>query len=292
MSRDSALAVLSGETPSPVAEVTSVETPVAPLEPAKDLESSRLALFAKKEAAIVRDREEFKKQRQEWEEEKGRFKPLMEKGQRFEELIKSDAVEALRLMGMTDAQILNTFANVTGEKAPTPPEELARIAAQEEIKKFQEQEAAKAADAEAKRHASILDKFNKDITKTIAADPDKFEYCKYYGPVAEGLIHETVAEVLKAEGQLISIKEAAELVENYYEEQDKAMSSLKKRTPEKKTIEAAKSDAKMAMDKYNQNAKTLTNKAAATTASTIQKTETRAEKRERLENMLRNGLSK
>lgn len=299
MSRDSAMAALTG-TPAPTAPVLT-EVPVTTAEevvhtttnadPVKDLESSRLALFAKKEAAIVRRDQELKKRELDLQDKLDRAKPFFEKGQKFEELKDSDGVEALRVLGYSDAQILNLVARATEEKKEPSTEEQARLAAQEEISKFKEQEAAKQQEIESAKHRQVLKQFSERITKTISDEPEKFEYCNYEGPAAEGLIHETIAKVLKdSDGKdLMSIKEAAELVESYYEEKDKGMSSLKKRNPVKKDVATATSDAKEAIAKIQQNAKTLTNKATVTSAATIKKPETRSEKRERLENWLRNG---
>ena len=80
---------------------------------------------------------------------------------------------------------------------------------------------------------SVIRGYRNSVSKAIKADPEKFEYCNYNGPVAEELIYETVlAVVASSQGKDVPTPaEAAEMVESFYEEQDKAMNNLRRDNP-------------------------------------------------------------
>lgn len=297
MSREAAMAVIAGtqaEATPTVAETTQVapsETQSSP--PAQDLESSRLAMYAKKEAKLVKDRQELERSRKELEEKVSGFNPILEKGKKFEELLSTDIVEALKYMGKSDTEILNFIARASEGQAAPSPEEIARSAAADEIKKFHVEQSEKEKKAQETKNTQLVTRFKSDISKTVKAGAETLEYCNFHGPAAEDLIYETTLAILERDKELISPKEAAELVETYYAEQDKAMNTLKKRRPLIDAIRAAEETKKTEVVAAPTQ-RALTNRATPTAASTAngQRRETPSEKRMRLENMLRAGLRK
>lgn len=291
MSKESALNVATG-TPAPVPAVTP---PTPTVEPAgtnpitaepKSIDSERFARLAKKEQQLVKEREAFKKEQESHKSERQKMLDIKKKIDDFEVMKQKDPVAALKQLGFTEADIVK-FVEGNQPRELTVEEKAQKIA-QEEVKKFKDEQSAKAQKDQEVRDTALIKQFKSNINKTIVTDKDKYEYCNYYGPQAEELIYSTVEQVLKDTGEVISTTEAAGLVEDFYENQDKAMNSLKKRTP--------KQDAKVETPApIPAKSRTLTNKVAPTTASTTTTTkkESHSEKKERLvKEILANGLKR
>lgn len=246
------------------------------------MESTRFAHLAKKEAELVKQRAEFKKEQETLTSEREKMKEIHQKLQQFEDMRVKDPVAALKLAGFSETDLFNFIAQAEDKSTP---EEKAVRAAQAEIKKFQDEQAKKEKDAEEKRNAEAIDKFRKDISGHVASDKDKYEYCNYNGPLAEELIYETVAAVLEDSKELISVQEAAEMVESFYEEQDKAMATLKKRQPKVEATPAPEAKEEPLKSQVAARpttpSKTLSSKTTATVGSTtIPRKETPQEKRD------------
>lgn len=283
MSAESALALATG---TPVANgvvgAQIAEGTLAPEAP-KELESTRFTHLAKKESALVKERESFKREKQEFESQREKLTAAEKRVQEFEALKQKDSVAALKFAGFSDTDVMNYLA--AAEDKSTPEEKAAK-AAQGEIQKFRDEQTKKETEAQTKRNKEVIGKFKNDITKHISNDKDKYEYCNFNGSIAEELILETVSQVFEDTKQIISVEEAAQMVEEYYEGLDKQMSTLKKRQPREAVQEAKKQvemlKAEVSPGQPNRTTKTLSNRATATVASTIPKTETRSQKRERL----------
>lgn len=286
MSKESATAMLNASIPAPTEGATLggnpglQPVPEAPKQEA--LESTRFAHLAKKEVELQKQRESFKKEQESLTQEREKMKAIHKKLQDFDEMKLKDPVAALKLAGFTETDLFNFIAAAEDNSTP---EQKATKAAQAEINKFKEEQSKKEQEAQTKRNTEVLDSFRKDIQKQIASDKDKYEYCNYNGPLAEELIYETVAAVLEESKEVISVQEAAEMVESYYEEQDKAMSNLKKRKPkEPETVIQPQDEPLRAQvsPRPSTPSKTLSSKTTASVASTVTRKETHAEKRQRL----------
>lgn len=290
--------VASGETAPPLggdgggAEKTNSEAGGG-----EDLQSSRFAAIAKREAKLVKDREEWAKirdqEKAEIEKLKGELKEKLTPIEKFQVMRSQDPVAALKELGFSDTDIINFMAQ--SEKRELTPEEKAKLAAQEEIEKFRREEAEKAAKAETERNDQIISKFRSDIKAQIQKEAEKYEFCAFYDDVAVQKVFDHIEKVAKETQELIPIEQALAEVEAYYEEEDRLLSEkVKKRNKggvvgeEKK--EETKTDSKKE-EKAPPPPKTLTNAATATVAGTakVEKTETRAEKRARLAEALRRG---
>ena len=258
-----------------------------------EMDSTRFAHIAKKEAELVKQRDTFKKEHETFLQEKEKMREIQKQLNDFNETKAKDPVAAMKLLGFSETDLFNFLA---AQEDNIPPEERAAKAAQSEIQKFRDEQAAKEQEAINKRNDSVVSQFKQDISKTVLSDKDKYEYCNYNGPLAEELIYETVAQVYELDLKTnpdalpITAQEAADMVESYYEEEDKAMSILKKRQPKpsEEVKEPVKADPTPAANAYKQPPKTLSSKTAATVASTITRKETHAEKRARLANKLAN----
>ena len=294
MSRETAAALLSG-TPLPEVVPATSTTPAGspglqpvPNEPAKVdgdiLQSTRFAQLSKKESELVRQREAFKTEQAAFIAERDRQNSIGKKWQDLEDLKSKDPVAAMKAAGFTDTDLVNFFA--AQEDTRTPAEQ-AQQATQAELKKWEDARAAEAKEAQSKSYAQTLTQFKQNISATIAADPVKYEFCAYNGPIAEDLIYETVAAVLESDKVIISTKEAAEMVETYYEEQYNSLKALKKVQPKQEVVEEKVEPQRTRTlqakpEEARPASKSITSRHTATVASTIQRKETASEKRERL----------
>lgn len=281
MSKESALALI----PSTPTSVLPVEAPAleTPKEPTQ-LDSTRFSHLAKKEQQLQKEREAFKLEQRLINEEKEKLKPIHEKLQKFEELKTKDMVAAIKSLGFSDTDVMNYFASL---EDTSTPEEKATKAAQSEIQKFKDEQSRLQAEAQAKSGERLVNDFRKNVDTLITSDKDKFEYCNYYDTEAKALIEETMLSVIEqSEGNDVDYKEVVQLVEDFYEERDKSMNSLKKRNPIKETpieqqIEQKIEEKLSERPKSNSNA--LSSKASASISSTQSpKNESREDKKARL----------
>jgi hypothetical protein len=304
MSRESAMTALAGESVTTPPVVASAEqTPAA----RPEVDSAVMAAYAKKEAEFVRRQEAFKKEREAWEKtDKFRADEVLKKAKLFEETKGRDQIEALKLLGYTETDIFNMLARVEPKEKSTEERaiEAAQYAADQRIKEFEDNQKKQTETAMAKRDQDLITGFKSDMGKVIGANKEKYEYCSYYGPAAEALAYETVLQIVRDSkgADIPTAEEAIAMVEEYYEEQDKAMSQLKKRQPK---VETAAPENKPAPDRSRTvttpagstppkptitKTRTLSNAAVATAASGMRRAnETPSQKKERLIEALKRG---
>lgn len=263
--------------------------------PAKteDETPTRFASIAKKEAKLVKDRETYKqefdtykKERELWESE---YKPKVEdfvgRFAKFEELKKTNVVEAIRVLGLDDTEVFNLMAAQSEKKELTPQEIVAA-----EMKKRDDAAAEERKKQQLEHDERVINGFKSNISKVVQDNKEKFEYCSHYGAVAESVIFNLVNETFTATKEVLTPQEAAEIVEEYYENEFKLLStSIKKLKP--KVTETPKEEATQNKQEASPapGSKTITPKLTPTIPTGVPKTETRAEKKERLANILRNG---
>jgi hypothetical protein len=301
MSNESALAMMTGQ-PAPTAP--SPATPVADTTGGA-LQSTPFNQLAKKEAELVRQKEQFKRERQTIEAEKVKLAEIQKQYNEYEEKKKSDPVAALKMLGFSETDIFNYMA-ANEKKEPTTEEKAAQAAAEAadaRIKAYEEAQQKKIIEQETQRDNSLIAGFKSDISNAIKANVDKFEYCNYYGKEAEALAYEITLETLKTtQGKdVLTPSEALELAEEYFENRDKEMMTLKKRQPAvpvEKPAEPAERTRTVTPGFPNEKqpnpvvnkTRTLTSAATSSVASArLTKNETREQKRERLMDRLRNG---
>lgn len=285
---------------NPILENTSVA--IEEKKESKSLDSTRLAHIAKKEALLVKDREAFKRERDDFLKEKEIVESIKQESENFKSLKSKDPIAALKLLGFTETDIFNYMS----EQNQTP-EQKAERAAMAKIEEFEarqnklrEEQLKAQQEAQAKRDAEAITSYKETISKEIQAKKDIYEFVAFHGPVAEDLVFETIQQVFDAEKIIIPIDEALKLVESYYEEMDKEMSTLKKRTPReiaidkiKETVtkqEPLKAEVAPMPTKQQSNApsRTLTSKQTATVASNMQQNLSRSDKKRMLVERLRN----
>jgi hypothetical protein len=318
MSKEAAMAILTGQpVPAPTAEAqVSAQTDAQvvgaekPVDAPKDLDSARFAAQAKKEAEYVKKMEAYKKERDEWLKDKRESDEVKERAKRFEETRKTNPVEALKMIGFSEQDIFN-FLAAQEENKPTPEQAAVSAATKtaeqivkEQIDALKKEQADKEAAQVKERDDKLLASFKTDLGTVMASDKDKYEYCNHFGNIASDLAYELTIKIVEdSKGEDIpTAEEAMQMVEEHYEEQDKAMSQLKKRQPKVETqqVEAPKAPERTRTVStpagHNppppaiQKTRTLTNQATPTARALSSRiNETKEQKRERLMQALRNG---
>lgn len=279
---------------------------------AEKLTSTRFAHLSKKEAALVKEREGLKREMEAFKAQKSeidKYKKSWEMVNEIAELQKTDAVSAMRKAGFTDADLMNFLAS--SQDNSTPEEKAAKIAKTEidkfrsEQSKIQEESNKKAQEAKKIEEDRTIARFKGDINTHVKATAEKLEYCSFYGEAAQDLIYETISSILADSNEMISIEEAAGLVEDFYEEQDKAMESLKKRSARKPAPKAAASIPAPSVPKNNTTrteskqfidnrppTKTLSDKVMPTAANITNRELTPAEHKQMIINKYANSMKR
>lgn len=299
MSKESALQMIPPLTPPQGAPVTipvGTTTPTAGGTETQEVESTRFASLAKREAKHVAEREAWVREkeaaRRELESEHAKLRDTLTPFQKFEELRKTDAVEAMKQLGFTETDIFNFMA--ASEKKELTPEEKAAAAADARIKEWEEKKAQEAQLEAQNRDEAYRAKFKTDLHAHLETNKEKYEYCAFHGALAEDMAYRTVQQILNdSKGQdFITMDEAYGMVEELYEEEDKAMANLKKRQPKLESPEAVKTTPETPAKPQvspGQPSKAVTNAASLNLASHANRNETPEQKRTRLMEKLRRG---
>lgn len=307
MSKETAMTMATQNLPSPEVRVNPItgnipENAKEMANPAVEnngiippsLHSTQLSHLAKKESKLIAEREAFKKEQEAFNDLKSKVQAIYDKAQTFESTRKSDPLKAMKELGFTEKEIVDYLSLEDAPKATT--EEIV----QAELKKFQEEQLKKQAEAQKANDDVLISKFKTQLNSIVASNPEKYELCAYHGAMAEDIMFEIAVEEAK-EGKMPDVKSIAEDVEDFYYQQFESMRKLKKLSPREEAIlQSSKTPERSRVvhppqDIVKPKTTTLTNKIAPSVASlskSISKTETREEKRARLENMLRGGLTR
>ena len=293
MSKEAALAVaqtVAVETPTP--QPTQESAPQAAPETAPqasaqpEMQSKAFSHLAKKEAELRRRQDELKAERE-------KVTPILKKYEEFESLKKNDPIAAMKMLGFSETDIFNYMAQNAPEEL-TPEQKAAAAAesaAEAKIKAFEDAQSKKELERQKVADQQVIQAYRGEVSKLLKSKAEDFEYCNFQGAAAEELIYETVLAIAKeSNGQDVPTPlEAARMVEEYYEEQDKAMSKLKKRQPANPALPPEPVKPERSRTLANMN-KTIPARATATVASVkTTENESRSAKRERLIEKLRNG---
>lgn len=299
MSKESALQMLSGTTApvqtTPGLLTHDMPTKTAAADPAaaaavetpKDnvvgLETSRLAIFAKKEAALLKEREAFKAEREAVAREKAEAEAYRRRGQEFDEISKKDKIAALRMIGWTETDIVNAIAGTETAADPTP-EERAAAAAEAKIAAWEKAQEDKATKQASERNLQTIQTLKKNIADTITNQAEKFEFCSIEGAEAEEQVYEIIEQNLIINKELLTVEQALEIAEELYEARDKAYSAAKKRAARgaQTTDAPVQTEPKQAASTGTKPDAPARGRTEAPVVPTIPLKETRDQKKERL----------
>lgn len=313
MSKEAAMAMLTGQPVTQVnhslitgdmnavSEQPETRLPEAPAvsDNAKiTIPSDREAMLVKKEAKIVREREEYKRELALMQQEKQKIMEINTQYQAFLEKKKTDPVAALKDLEFTEADLFNFMAGQ--EKKEPTMEELAEAAATRKMSEWEEKQAKLAQEVSQKQDEVTLTKYETNIQSVYKSDPDKYELSLYYPErTKEYSMWVATEHILKDGNDPLKPHEVADIVEAMYEGELERMKNLKKMKNHEAQMLQDPSVVKQEPVRtrtlqtngvvQTQAPKTITNKATATLASRVVRQETSEQKRARLIDKLRNG---
>lgn len=240
--KEAAAEVKNAEAAQPIENIE--EKAPEKTEPKKDETplSAKFAALAKKEKAIVRQQNELKdreqKREQEYAQKDAEFKAREEKLAAASQLWETDPLGALEKMGYSYQKLTDMILSgkTLIDKKPEDPIEYAKKIEEKLRKEFADKEtaretaAAKAQEDAKKNQAAEVERalsmFREEIGEHITAHPDDYELTQLYGQ--QELIIETVQEFYDKHQRVLSVKEAADMVERYlYDEAQKALKTKK-----------------------------------------------------------------
>lgn len=182
----------------------------------RELASPQLAILAKREKALQKQREELAKTKQEIElklQEVNRFNSVKQNA-------RQNPLKILEEAGLTYDELTQFVLN--GNK-PTP--EMESQSVKTEIQKLREEFESKEklrAEQEQKiqeqREQEAIETFKGNIQSFITQKPDDFELCNMF-PESIDLIYNTIEAYFAETNKVMSTEEAAKLVESHYEDE-------------------------------------------------------------------------
>lgn len=179
----------------------SVEVKEEPTEAASQPLSPQFVALAKKEQAIRKARQELKAQQEAFERERANYVA--------KESLKTDPLSALNELGLTYDKLTELQLS---QQNPDPNqqtlEQLEKLKAQleERLSSFDQ----KLADRDKQAYDAAVNQIRRDVELLVDSDPS-FETIKASGEI--GAVVELIEKVFHKEGQILTVEEAAKLVE-------------------------------------------------------------------------------
>lgn len=250
-------------------ELTQDQVTEAPVEPAKPEPSAaqRFAFLAKKESALQKQRAEIKAAREAMEAQKAEIEKIrqeIEASKSKKDSYRTNPLSLLEEHGMTYKELTDYILNnntVSTEAQIRAIQE--RLDEQEKRREQEKLEAQKRAEEEAKsREAQVIQEFREEIGSFLKAKAETYELTALYD--GADLVYDTVEEYFDKTGKVLSIPEACELVEKYFESQVEKAAKTKKLSSK---LQAAGSQQQPKEEKLTQSAPTRTLSNAKYTSS-------------------------
>ena len=229
MSIESAMTALS--TPPTASPVQTGQVPptLTPKEGPKTLQeavspakrevpgSDRFAALAKKERALQKQAAELKAQQ-----------VKVAEYEQVRQQAASNPIKLLESLGLSYEQITQFMLN--GQR-PTPELEIQSVKQQlEQLKQDQvaKEEAAKKSEQERARteYQRTLSEFSQEVTDYVKANAEKYELTSMYQ--GESIVQATIEQHYNQTKKIMSIEQASDLVEKYFEDQVTAAQQTKK----------------------------------------------------------------
>lgn len=255
------------ETKTP-ATSAAVADQAAPEQKKDDSFVERFAALAKKEKRILREKQEAKALKDAYEKRDTDLKKREENLKQLETL--DNPLELLKMKGWTYEDVTNFILN---NEKPTADHEVKGVKSeieklrQEMTEKEKAAETARQKQAEEEQQAAISN-FKREITEFTKKNVLDYEFINLFEQ--QEMIYDTIAEYYEKNKKVLSVKEGADLVEKYLEDQLSKTKETKKfqklfgiettNTEDKKPTQSQPTQSQ---------SKTLTNNMTPTVASTL-----------------------
>ena len=255
------------------AQVAAPEVAPAPVEPPKQERPGvdRFAALARKEAELVRKQQAFRTQQAEIARQADEVRAF----QSFRQQAKTNPLEALKALGLTYDDVTNFVLN---DNKPTPEleigslrqeiESLKRTTAEERQRMVEEQRRAAMTEQQ-----QIVEAFREEVGEYVAQHADTYELTSLYG--GSSLVADVIEEHFRQTNKLLTIPEAAKLVEEHYEDLARKAQATKKFAATQQKVAQAQEVAQPAVPRTGP---TLTNNLSASAATSTKQPRTEADR--------------
>ena len=209
---------------TPETEAAPVEAAPAPAPAPEKPRSDRFAALARKEAEVFRKQQAVRAQQAE-------IARQAEEIRAFQEAKRQAAlnpIDALKQLGLTYEQITEYVLN---DNKPTPSAEVQSVRQElEEFKRVQREEQQRLVEQQkamiAQEQQQIISAFRDEVNDYVTQHSETYELTALYG--GHNLVSDVVEEHFKQSGKLLTIPEAAKLVEEHYEDLARKAQATKK----------------------------------------------------------------
>lgn len=209
-----------GSAPAEAAPAPAPEAEKPPTPPKAD----RFAMLARKEQDLFRKQQAVRQQQEVLARQAEEIRAFQE-AKRQAAL---NPLDALKQLGLTYEQITEFVLN---DNKPTPNaevqsvrqelEEFKRQARDEQKRILEEQRA-----LQAQEQQQIIQSFREEVKEYVSQHADTYELTTLYG--GDNLVSDVIEEHFRQSGKLLTIPEAAKLVEEHYEDLARKAQSTKK----------------------------------------------------------------
>lgn len=234
--------------------------PEAPRERASD----RFAVLARKEQEVFRRAQAVRQQQ-------AAIAKQAEEIRAFEAAKRSarlNPLEALKQLGLTYDDVAQYVLN---DNTPTPDAQVQSV--REELESYkrqmrEEQESLIKQQQEqaAREQQAIVEQFREEVSDYIGQHADTYELTSLYGGAS--LVSDVIEEHFKMAGKLLTIPEAAKLVEEHYEDLARKAQATKKFAATKQQVDSAQAQTQAPAPRMGP---TLTNSLTATATANPQR---------------------
>lgn len=214
-------------TPAEVLQAPATAPEAAPevvAEKPKERASDKFAVLARKEAEVFRKQQAVRQQQAELARQAEEIRQF----QTMKRQAALNPVEALKQLGLTYEQVTEYLMN---DNKPTPSAEVMSL--KQELEEYKQQQASEqkrlmseqraAMEAE---HQATIQQFHEEVTDYVSQHAETYELTSLYG--GANLVAGVIEEHFKQTQRLMTIPEAAKLVEEHYEELAKKAQATKK----------------------------------------------------------------
>lgn len=220
---ESPVAVPETTEAAPPAESSAAPEPVVE-KPVVKKSADRFAALARKEAEVYRRAQAVRQQQAEiarQAEELKAFKSMKSQAA-------MNPLDALKQLGLTYEQVTEYVLN---DNKPTPSAEVMTLKQEfEELKRQQreerEREVAAQREMAQKEQRQVIDNFRSEVGEYISQHAETYELTALYKGAY--LVSDIIEENFNQTGKLLTIPEAAKMVEEYYEDLHKQAQATKK----------------------------------------------------------------
>jgi vacuolar-type H+-ATPase subunit H len=241
------------------------EAPAPAPEPAPEKpRADRFALLARKEQDLFRKQQAVKQQQQILAQQAEQLRA-------FEQAKKQallNPLDALKQLGLTYEQITEFVLN---DNKPTPNAEVMSVRQElEEFKRSQREEQQKLLEEQremqTQEQQAIIETFREEVGEYVSQHAETYELTNLYG--GANLVSDVIEEHFKQSGKLLTIPEAAKLVEEHYEELARKAQQTKKFAVTQQKVASTQAQATTAAPRIGP---TLSNDLSANVAAGISK---------------------